>query len=224
MDIILRPALCAVLCMGIVSLVNPALAQTAAPGAAAPAQQAQQTSPDSQFIQDIGGQAISVMADKGLPQDQKQQKYRGILQNSFDMQTIGKFVLGRYWNTASPQQQQDFMNLFQNIVLTTYGDKLSFYSGEGFKVTGDRKEDEKDTVVSSEVTHPNGAAPTKIDWRVRDNAGKPMIVDVVVEGVSQSVTQRQEYASIIQRNNGKIDALLDMMRQRTQGSGATQSD
>ena len=116
------------------------------------------------------------------------------------------------------------MKLFQDIVLTTYGDKLSFYSGEGFKVAGERKEDEKDTVVSSEVTHPNGAAPTKIDWRVRDNAGKPMIVDVVVEGVSQSVTQRQEYASIIQRNNGNIDALINMMRQRTQGGGTTQSD
>ena len=78
--------------------------------------------------------------------------------------------------------------------------------------------------MSSEVTHPNGAAPTKVDWRVRDTGGKPMIVDVVVEGVSQSVTQRQEYASIIQRNNGNIDALIKMMQQRAQGGGNPQSD
>ena len=79
------------------------------------------------------------MSDKSQPQSEKQQKYRQILQNAFDMSTIGKFVLGRYWNSASlQQQQQEFMKLFQDIkVLTTYGDKLSFYSGEGFKVTGE---------------------------------------------------------------------------------------
>jgi phospholipid transport system substrate-binding protein len=196
-------------------------AQTATPNAApvspgAPSSGQQAQTPDEAFIQDIGNRAVAVMADKSETPDQHAQKYRDILQNSFDMPTIGHFVLGRAWNSATHEQQQEFMKLFEQTVLKTYGDRLNFYSGEGFQVTGERQENDKDTVVNSQVTHADNSSPTKVDWRVRQTNGNPAVVDVVVAGVSQSVTQRDEYASIIQRNNGKIDALLAMMRQRLQ--------
>ena len=217
MRLILLPFFWAVLSMAVILIFNPAsmLAQTTAPGAATTADPAQQTSAEK-FIQDLGNQAISVMADKNMPPDQRSQKYRAILQSSFDMPTVGHFVLGRAWNSASPRQQQEFMKLFEQIVLKTYGDRLNFYSGEDFQVKGERQESDKDTIVNSEVAHPNGAPPTKIDWRLRQANGKPAVIDVIIEGVSQSVTQRDEYASILQRNNGNLDALLDLMRQRVQ--------
>jgi phospholipid transport system substrate-binding protein len=192
------------------------MAQPAAPNTAPNADQTQQA-PAGKFIQDIGNRAIAVMADKGLAQEQRSQKYREILRDAFDLQTIGHFVLGRSWNTATPEQQQTFMQLFEQIVLETYGDRLNFYSGEGFQVKNVRQESDKDMIVSSEVTHPNGAAATQIDWRVRDRNGKPAVIDVIIAGVSQSVTQRQEYSAIIQRNNGNIEGLLSAMRQRLQG-------
>ena len=79
-----------------------------------------------------------------------------------------------------------------------------------------RAESEKDTIITSHITHPDGSEPTDIGWRVRKREGKLGVIDVVVEGVSLSVTQRQEYAAVIQNHGGDIAALLDMMRQQVQ--------
>lgn len=175
-----------------------------------------QPSPAAQFVQDLGDKAIRIIADQSLSPEQRSRKYSGILHDAFDLETIGKFVLGRAWNTATPQQRQEYLKLFEANVIKIYGDRLSFYSGESFHVKSTRQESDNDAVVTSEINHPGGQAPTTIDWRVRKQNGKFAIVDVVIEGVSQSVTERQEYASIIERNGGNIDALLDLMRQRAQ--------
>jgi len=194
--------------------------ETSTPNSASTPEQAQQT-PAGKFIQDLGNQAITVIANKNLTQQQRSSKYRDLLHEAFDLKTMGHFVIGRTWDTITSDQQQEYMRLFEGLVLKTYGDRLSFYSGESFRVKSARQENDKDTVVSSEVQHPGGAAPTSIDWRVRQEDGKPLIVDVVIEGVSQSVTQRQEYSSIIQRDGGKIDNLLTLMRQRLQDNSSS---
>ncbi|MGB9153397.1 MAG: ABC transporter substrate-binding protein [Alphaproteobacteria bacterium] len=178
-------------------------------------EQAQQQ-PAGKFIQDLGNSAIAVIADKSLTQQQRDDKYHDFLRNAFDLKTIGHFVIASAWNGATPAQQQEYMGLFEKLVVKIYGDRMTFYSGEGFQVKNVHSESDQDFIVSSQVTHPNGSPPTNIDWRVREKDGKFGIVDVIVEGVSQSVTQRQEYSSIIQRDGGKIDGLLDVMRQRIQ--------
>ena len=190
------------------------IAQTAAPATAPAAQQTQQ----EQFIQDLGNKAIGIVADKSLTQEQRTEQYRVLLHDAFDLKTIGRFVIGRAWNTATPAQQQEYMKLFEDLVVRIYGDRLNFYSGETFRVTGARPESAEDTVVHSEIDHPDGTKPTTVDWRVRQSSGKNAIIDVMIEGVSQSVTQRQEYSAIIQRDGGKIDGLLELMRQRVQGT------
>jgi phospholipid transport system substrate-binding protein len=112
------------------------------------------------------------------------------------------------------------MKLFEALVIKTYGNRLTLYTGEGFSVTTTRQESEKDTIVNSQITHPDGSTPTTIDWRVRNRNGKLGVIDVVVEGVSLSVTQRQEYAAVIQSNGGQIDGLLDTMRRQLKNSDA----
>src|SRR5262249_24604463 len=106
--------------------------------------------PAEKFVQDLGNQALATMADKNLDQDRRAQKYRDLLRNAFDLQTIGHFVLGRTWNTATPEQRQAFLNQFEQTVLETYGSRMNFYSGQSFKVKGSRQESENDTVVTSE--------------------------------------------------------------------------
>jgi phospholipid transport system substrate-binding protein len=182
--------------------------------------QAMKTAP-GKFIQTLGDRAISIIANKTLTTAQRSDKFRDILQNSFDLMTIGRFVIGRTWNSATPEQQQEYMNLFEALVIKSYGDRLTLYTGEGFTVTGARAESEKDFIVNSQITHPDGSEPTTIDWRVRNRNGKLGVIDVVVEGVSLSVTQRQEYSAVIQRNGGQIDGLLTLMRQQLQDGGGT---
>lgn len=180
--------------------------------------------PAGKFVQNLGDRAIAVIANKNLGKTQRDDKFRQILQDSFDLHTIGRFVIGRSWNAATPAQQQEYMKLFEALVIKTYGDRLTLYTGEGFTVTGARSESDKDTIVNSQITHPDGSAPTVIDWRVRNRGGKLGVIDVVVEGVSLSVTQRQEYAAVIQSNGGQIDGLLTVMRQQVQGGSTASSD
>ncbi len=135
-----------------------------------------------------------------------------MLSEDFDIKTIGRFVIGRAWLSATPAQQAEYMDLFKTLVLRTYGNRMTLYTGEGFQVVGTRPESDIDSIVLSQITHPDGSQPTAIDWRIRQKNDKMGVIDVVVEGVSLSVTQKQEYASVIQNNGGQIEGLLKAMR------------
>ena len=193
------------------------VAQTAEPQAVVTHDGAIKT-PVGKFVQNLGDTAIAAIADKSISKEQRSDKFRDILRNSFDLMTIGRFVIGRSWNAATPDQQKEYTRLFEELVIKTYGDRMTLYTGEGFSVTAVRPETEHDTIVNSQITHPDGSTPTTIDWRVRQRDGKLGVIDVVVEGVSLSVTQRQEYASVIQNNGGQISALIDKMKQQLQAA------
>jgi len=180
----------------------------------APKTEAAIATPQGKFIQDLGDKAISILADKKITDEERNNQFRNMLRDTFDLQTIARFVIGRNWASATPEQQKEYMELFEALVVKTYSDRFALYTGEGFKVRSTVPEGDKDTVVNSDITHPDGSAPTVVTWRVRQKADKMGIIDVVVEGVSMSVTQRQEYSSVIQRNGGDIGALIDLMRQR----------
>lgn len=111
-------------------------------------------------------------------------------------------------------QQKEYMDLFEKMVIKTYSDRFALYTGEGFKATKSRVEGEHDFIVNSIITHPDGSASTTVDWRLRQKGETLGIIDVVVEGVSMSVTQKQEFASIIQRDGGDISGLLKEMKAR----------
>lgn len=168
----------------------------------------------SQFVQSLGDRAVSILADKKINAEERNAQFRKMLQETFDLSTIARFVIGRSWQRATPDQQKDYMALYEGLVIKTYADRFALYTGEGFQVKAARPEGEHDFIVNSVITHPDGSAPTSVDWRLRQKDDKLGIIDVVVEGVSMSVTQRQEYASIIQRDGGEIDGLLREMRQR----------
>lgn len=168
------------------------------------------------FIQNLGDEAIGYILDQSLTQAQRSEKYRELLRKAFDMKTIAHFAIGRAWDSATPEQRQEYLQLFEELVLNIYGDRLSFYSGERFEVKGVRRESDRDSVVTSEIKHAGRAQATSVDWRVRNENGKYAIIDVVIDGVSQSVAQRQDYSSVIRRDGGRIDGLITVLRQRVQ--------
>ena len=182
-------------------------ATLATPAFAVPAEQA--------FVQGLGEKALSILADKSISETQAKITFKKMMNDNFDLPAIGRFVLGRYWHSATPAQQQEYNTLFHRMVEKIYTDRFSLYSGETFKVTGSRADPSGgDTMVISQVVRPQGP-PVNVEWRVRQVNGQPKILDVVVEGVSMSVTQRAEFASVIQRGGGNLEALLQMMRDRT---------
>ena len=124
------------------------------------------------------------------------------------------FVLGRYWRNASEEEQKEFVKLFEGYVVYVYTARLSNFGGQAFKVRGSRS-DGDGVIVSTEIISPGNTSPLRIDWRlVRDN-GTYKINDVIVEGISMMVTQRSEFASVVQRHGGQVRGLLAMMREKT---------
>ncbi len=163
------------------------------------------------FVGTLGQQAIQVLGPSVAPA-QRLARFRELFHNDFDVPGIGQFVLGRYWRTATPQEQQEFLGLFQEYIVRAYSARLAEYAGEPFRVTGSRPNGDE-TVVNSQIVRGNGT-PIAVDWYLIGAAGGYRITDVYVGGVSMKVTQRDEFGSIIQRNGGRVAALIAQLQQK----------
>jgi phospholipid transport system substrate-binding protein len=172
------------------------------------------------FMSELWTRAVEVL-DKKAPLTERLTRFRQLFHADFDGPGIARFVLGRYWRTASEQEQQEYMKLFEDYVIFVYGTRLSNFNGETFKVRGSRT-DESGTVVSTDIISPSGEPPIKVDWRLVADKGAFKINDVIIEGISMMVTQRSEFASIIQRHGGQVGGLLALMREKTNTASAAQ--
>ncbi len=177
----------------------------------APAQAADEA---GAFVQGLGDHAIAILQSTAGSPAERKAAFSKLFTDGFDVPTIGKFVLGRYWKAATPEQQSEYVKLFGIYVVSVYSDRFSNYSGEKFHVIGSRTEDDA-TVVNSEILRPNGGPPIHIDWKVYKSPTGWKITDVVVENLSMTVTQRAEFSSIIERGGGNIQALIDLLKQKT---------
>ncbi len=173
------------------------------------------------FVDTLGKDAVSVMAARNLNKSQRVERFRTMLRANFDIPTIARFVLGRYWNLATPDQQQEYFKQFEEMVVRSYADRFDTYNGETFHITSSRPEGEHDAFVATEIHRVNGP-PVNVEWRVRQRDEKLGIIDVVVEGVSMSVTQRQEFSSVIQSKGGDIASFLVALREKNAAMAAAQ--
>jgi phospholipid transport system substrate-binding protein len=165
------------------------------------------------FMNQLWGRAIEVLNKKG-DAAARLARFRELFHEDFDCPGIARFVLGRYWRTASEEEQQEFVKLFEDYVVFVYTARLSNFGGERFKIRGSRS-DGDGVIVSTEIVSGGNAGPLRIDWRLVTDNGAYKINDVIVEGVSMMVTQRSEFASVVQRHGGHVGGLLTMMREKT---------
>ncbi|MEX2642094.1 MAG: ABC transporter substrate-binding protein [Acetobacterales bacterium] len=163
------------------------------------------------FLRGLGNEAVELAQSEQSTQE-RASKLRNLLEEGFDAELIGRFVLGRYWNIASEQQREEYMRLFKDMIVLTFARRFQDYSGETFEITGTKQRGESDFYVNS-VVHRPANADVKVDWRVRCS-DRCRIIDVVAEGVSQVQTYRSEYGAIIQNGGGSVNALLDALRTR----------
>jgi len=172
----------------------------------------------SGFVQTLVGQALTVLATKGMPASEREQKFAVILTDNFDVPRIARFVLGRYWAGTSDDERKAFIDAYRDYIIHSYSARFGEYGGESVKVTNARPESDSITVVNSDIVHPNGDPPVKVSWRVFKAANGYRIVDVDVEGVSMMVTQREEFATVIQRSGGTVAGLTQVLRQKSGAS------
>jgi phospholipid transport system substrate-binding protein len=164
----------------------------------------------SAFMQSLGSHAIKELTDASVPQSERQARFRTLLDEHFDMAAIAKFTLGRYWRTATDEQRTEFRQLFEDFIVQSYSARFSEYQGQGFAVAGSNATDSGTIVVHTKIDMPS-SEDVRVDWHLRAAGNSFVIVDIVVEGVSMAVTQRSEFASVIQSRGG-IAGLLDALR------------
>lgn len=166
------------------------------------------------FIAEMSNSAIALMGDKQLSVGRRKTRFRALLKDHFDLRTIGRWVLGRYWRTASPGQRNEFLILFEDLMVRTYMDRFGDYNGEHLKIENAVGVGKRDVLVDSALVSPETRfEPVRIQWRVRVGSGRYRIIDVMVAGVSLGQTQRSEFASVIRESGGKVEGLLARLRQ-----------
>jgi phospholipid transport system substrate-binding protein len=161
------------------------------------------------FVKATGDRLVAVVNGPGST-TVKRTTMTQIINTDVDVDGIGRFCLGRYWRTASAEQQQQYLKLFHEVLVTNITSKLGEYQGVKFTIGRSHLQDEE-AVVSTTVERPNNA-PTAVDWIIANPASDPKIIDVVAEGTSLRLTQRQDYASYLVHNNNNVDALITAMR------------
>jgi phospholipid transport system substrate-binding protein len=163
------------------------------------------------FVDRAGQDLVNAINDPRLNQTQRRDRVASILRTAIDIEGTGRFILGRYVRQASPAELQDYLKLFDEIIIRNLSARFGEYRGVKFSLGRSQQRTEEDALVSTLVERPNTPAFT-LDWRVAEINGQPKVVDVIAEGTSLRLTTRSEYAAVIQRNGGRIAALLDAMR------------
>ncbi len=161
--------------------------------------------PAAQFVQKLGEAALTV---RRLPTNERSARVLEIVRQNIDVPAIGRFMLGTYWRDTTAEQRERYFNLIEKQLVRTYDTR---FGGQSFRVakvvhSGD------DTLVGTEIGQTNGRQPVDVDWRVRDDHGQMKIVDIVIDGMSMSVERRGDFASVIERNGGNVEALLSALK------------
>ncbi|MDB5374181.1 MAG: transporter [Belnapia sp.] len=169
----------------------------------------------SAFIQTTGQQLVAAINDQSNNLAARRQKVAAVLRHAVDVEGVGRFIIGRWWRNASAQEQQEYIRLFDETLVRNLSARFGEYQGVRFSLGRTQQRTEDDVLVNTVIERPN-SPPFSLDWRVGDINGQPKIVDVIAEGTSLRLTQRSEYSSVIQRNNGQVGALLQAMRGQIQ--------
>ena len=164
------------------------------------------------FVQETTDEATEAL-NKRLSKEEKMEKLKIIAKKSVDIKGIGNYSLGTHRKTISDQQKDEYFDIFEQYFLKSFASRLAEYTDPKIRVDSQKKLNDKYTMVSSTLLATSEKAEIKIDWRVvTKNPDNPLIIDVIIEGVSLAKVQREEFNSIIQSNDGNINALFKTLR------------
>lgn len=173
-----------------------------------------QTSPQGavRFVEGLGTQAALLLASGGASgNDARRAALRTLIRDSFNLELTSQFVLGKFWNAATPEQRAEFQGLFTEYLLNSYARHIGTYKAETLTIVGSNVVGDRDVLVETRVESAEGS--TSPVWRVRaSDSGQFKIIDVSVDGVSLALTQRREFASVVNRRG--LDGLLIILREK----------
>ena len=166
------------------------------------------------FIQELVDDAIKTLADKSLSSDEKSSVIEKIAVENVDIKALGLYTLGNIRKNLDENSINNYQNVFQKYFLKSLTSRLTDYSSQNFEVTDSEQKSSNYTIVKSKIAESVKSPEIKVDWRVyTKNPQKPLIRDLIVEGLSLAKTQKEEFASILNSNNNDINALINKLEE-----------
>jgi phospholipid transport system substrate-binding protein len=169
-----------------------------------------QTGSADGFVKQFADRLVAVVNGPGSAAE-KQQALAPLIDEYVDVAAIARFCLGRFWNSATPAQQAAYTNLFHQVLINNISGHLGEYKGVSYTMTETHAQG-GDALVGTIIDRPN-APPANVQWVVR-MTGAPKVLDVVAEGTSLRLTQRQDYTSYLVRHGNSIDALIAALKRQ----------
>lgn len=171
------------------------------------------------FVTHLATKVLQAVDDPQLSAAAREKQIHAIATEGFDVPAIARFVLGIYWRTTSPEERAEFTKAFEDYMVKVYASRFTQYGGNGvkFRVTKVMPQNDSKTLVRSEILQSGGKPPIKVDWWIDKKNGTYKIFDVSIEGISQLLTYRDEFTSIIDRNGGHVSGLIQQLRNKVQG-------
>ncbi|APH58496.1 Toluene transport system Ttg2D protein [Granulibacter bethesdensis] len=157
------------------------------------------------FIRRAGNELVTAV-NNSPSEARKKAELTRIVDSYIDVDNVGRFCLGRYWTSASQQQRQQYLSLFHKVLVRNVTSKIG--EAKGMSYTLGRVTPQGENTLVQTIIHRPGNAPANVQWVVATQGGPPRIVDVLAEGTSLRLTQRQDYASFLQHHNQDLDTLI----------------
>ena len=168
------------------------------------------------FIKKVTNQGIEEIINANVSLKEKDARFAKLFNEYLDLDFIGKFVLGRYWKTATPKQQSEFIKAYRALNIKTWSARFDEFKGKSFVFKGTTPSSSDNQIFVNTTVDMGQGAPAKVVWRVKDTKGELKIVDIVIENVSLAITARNEYTAYIKKNPNGLDALIADLKQKSE--------
>jgi len=162
------------------------------------------------FIRMVVDEALEIIGSSSAA-DPRVEGMLELLRRRAAVPQIARFTAGLAWRSMTPEQQQAFVDAFERYAARIYTRYVGDYAGQTVEVTGSQDAGRRGVLVTS-VVKAQGQPDTRIDWLVSDRGGEPQLVDVLAEGVSLSISQREEFAAMLDKRGGDIDRFIADLR------------
>ena len=165
------------------------------------------------FVKKVTSEGIEEIINSDVSQEEKDERFAKLFDTYLDMDYIGKFVLGRYWKTATEKQKKDFIEAYRAFNIKTWAKRFDEFKGKSFDFNGTSPSNSEGQIFVNTSVKMKEGAPAKVVWRVKDGASLK-IVDIIIENVSLAVTARNEYTVYIKQAPNGLNDLIKDLRQK----------
>ena len=166
------------------------------------------------FIGELVNEVVLILSETGTSVKDKNKKIEEIAKENVDIPALGLYTLGSLRKTLDSEKLNEYNDLFSKYFLKSLTSRLTDYSSQKFEIIDEEQKSANYTIVNSKIAPSDKNPEIKISWRVyTKNPERPLIRDLIVEGLSLAKTQKEEFASILNSNNNDINALLNKLKE-----------